>query len=201
MDLHLTRDYRVLIVPGLHGSGPAHWQTRWQQLHPFFERVEQLQWDVPDLDAWSARLDGALRASTRPAVVVAHSFGCLTTVACAEVGRIAGALLVAPADPYKFGVAARVRRALPVPSIVIGSTNDPWMNEGDAGHWADLWDSAFFNAGPLGHINADSGLGDWRFGLFCLHQLLVSVNDDRALRRRARLNPRKAGVEADLCRL
>lgn len=181
MDLQLPRDVRVLIVPGLHGSGPAHWQTRWQRLHPVFERVEQTRWDVPDLDAWSDRLDQALRDDARPAVVVAHSFGCLATVHCRSHQHIAGALLVAPADPQKFALEQRVLHPLPAPSIVIGSANDPWMSDTRAAGWAERWGSAFFNAGPLGHINADSDLGDWRFGLYCLHHLLVSIKARRPL--------------------
>ncbi len=28
------RDYRVLVVPGLHNSGPQHWQSLWQRRLP-----------------------------------------------------------------------------------------------------------------------------------------------------------------------
>lgn len=184
MDLRLPRDVRILVVPGLHGSGPAHWQTRWQRLHPSFERVEQEHWDVPDLDAWADRLETVLRAGNRPAVVVAHSFGCLATARCLDTDLLAGALLVAPADPQKFNVAERVRHSLPVPSIVIGSTNDPWMTRARAAYWAACWGSTFFNAGPVGHINAESDLGDWRFGLYCLHHLLVSIKAQHPLHER-----------------
>ena len=185
--MNYLQDFRVLIVPGLYNSGPEHWQTRWQRLHPNFERVEQDNWDVPDLDVWSERLASVLRKSSQPTVIVAHSFGCLTTVhrVGADADNIAGALLVAPADPQKFGVVERVRDVrLPMPSILIGSTNDPWMSGGWAVYWADRWGSEFFNAGPLGHINAESGLGDWRFGLFCLQQLVLAI---KGRQRRTRL--------------
>lgn len=178
--------FRVLVVPGMHNSGPGHWQTRWQRLHPNFERVEQANWDVPDLDAWSERLGAALRRSARPSIIVAHSFGCLTTVhrAGTEADNIAGVLLVAPADPQKFGVVEKVQGVrLQMPSFLVGSTNDPWMSGERAAYWARCWNSDFFNAGPLGHINAESGLGDWRFGLFCLQQLVLSVRErDHAVR-------------------
>jgi predicted alpha/beta hydrolase family esterase len=179
--------FRVLVVPGLYNSGPEHWQTRWERLHSGFERVEQADWDVPDLDVWSERLSAVLRRSAKPTVIVAHSFGCLTSVHRAGQGssNIAGALLVAPADPQKFGVAERLHQVrLPMPSIVIGSTNDPWMTGSRAAHWADRWGSDFFNAGPLGHINAESGLGDWRFGLFCLQQLVFAIKSRQRLVRR-----------------
>ncbi len=161
------RDYRVLVVPGLHNSGPRHWQSRWQRLHPDFERVEQDDWERPQLAAWSARLDQIRARDARPILLVAHSFGCLTAVhsLAREPANVAGALLVAPADPDKFGVAAALpHRSLPCPSIVIGSGNDPWMSIEHAARWAGRWGSRFVDAGPLGHINAESQLGDWPFG-------------------------------------
>jgi predicted alpha/beta hydrolase family esterase len=171
-------DFRILIVPGLHGSGPDHWQSRWQRLYPYFERIEQAQWDVPDLAAWSEQLDRVLRISTQPALIVAHSFGCLTTVHCAAstAPNILGALLVAPADPRKFGISEILRKVkLPFASIMISSTNDPWMKSRCASYWASVWGSEFVNAGALGHINAESNLGDWRLGLSKLQCLAATV--------------------------
>ena len=167
-------DFRVLVAPGLHDSGPDHWQTRWERLHPAFERVEQWDWDRPDLDAWSAQVGHMLRRSARPAILVAHSFGCLATVHRAAAGapNLAGALLVAPADPHKFGIERELMVApLAVPTIVVGSENDPWLSLERARTWARQWGSTFVNAGPLGHINADSNLDDWPIGLALLEQL------------------------------
>jgi predicted alpha/beta hydrolase family esterase len=158
----------------LHGSGPGHWQTRWQNLYPYFERVEQEEWDVPDIAAWSERLDYALRKSTQPALIVAHSFGCLAAVRSLSLNAHAasGALLVAPADPDKFGVAGLLGHArLSVPAVVVSSTNDPWMEFGKAASLTERWGGDFVNVGALGHINADSGVGDWRLGLLLLQRL------------------------------
>jgi predicted alpha/beta hydrolase family esterase len=173
-------DFRVLIVPGLHDSGPDHWQTRWQQLYPMFERVEQMQWDLPDLNAWSERLDQTLRSSTRPTLLVAHSFGCLTTVSTTsrQAHSVVGALLVAPADPHRFNIGAQLHDVvLPYPSIMIGSTNDPWMDAEHAIYWARLWKCEFVDAGALGHINAESELQDWQFGLFQLRRLIFTCKN------------------------
>jgi predicted alpha/beta hydrolase family esterase len=171
---------RVLIVPGLHGSGPDHWQTRWQQLYPSFERVEQAKWNTPELPVWSERLDEVLHTSNRPTVIVAHSFGCLTSVHRAgrlASNRLAGMLLVAPADPDKFGLTKELLDVkLPCPSIVVGSSNDPWMEAHQAAYWAQVWGSEFINAGALGHVNSESGLGDWLFGLSLLQRLAVTAN-------------------------
>lgn len=161
-------EFRVLVVPGLHGSGAGHWQTRWEQRFRWFERVEQRDWDVPDLATWSARLGDVLRKSDRPTLLVAHSFGCLAAVhrASSRAHHLAGALLVAPADPVKFGVSEQLQyRTMPCPSIVVGSLDDPWMEASRAAQWAAAWGCAHVNAGALGHINADSALGDWESGL------------------------------------
>ncbi|MBP0600164.1 alpha/beta hydrolase [Herbaspirillum sp. LeCh32-8] len=172
--------YRVLVAPGLHGSGPEHWQSRWQRLYPAFERVEQADWSQADLPRWSQRLGEVLAQQARPTVIVAHSFGCLTTVHRAAAlqaqsgaaAPIAAALLVAPADPEKFGVAAGVSHRLPFPALVVGSEDDPWMSAPRARQWAATWGADFLGAGALGHINADSGLGDWIDGQRLLLGLL-----------------------------
>ena len=163
----LFPDFHVIIVPGLHDSSPAHWQSRWARAHPEFSRVRQADWDHPDLPAWAARLDQLRASDPRPALLVAHSFGCLTAVhSIARDGRnVAGALLVAPADPGKFGV-ADLLLALPLdcPSILVASANDPWMAHECAIAWAARWGSMVVEGGHLGHINAESGLGDWPAG-------------------------------------
>jgi predicted alpha/beta hydrolase family esterase len=167
-------DFRVLIVPGLHGSEPEHWQSRWQRLYPAFERVEQADWETPDLNVWSDQLLHVLRRSPKPTLVVAHSFGCLATVRAAGYGapNLAAALLVAPADPDKFGLSASLgARPLAKPSLLVGSTNDPWMACERASFWAKMWGTDFLCAGDLGHINAESGIGDWLFGLSLLERL------------------------------
>ncbi len=108
-------------------------------------------------------------------MLVAHSFGCLTAVhsLARDPSSVVGALLVAPADPGKFGVAGDLpHHRLPCPSIVIGSGNDPWMRIEHAALWAGRWGSRFIDAGPLGHINAESQLGDWPFGQRQLQSLV-----------------------------
>jgi predicted alpha/beta hydrolase family esterase len=177
MPSNLSR-FRVLVAPGLHDSGPEHWQSRWQRLYPTFERVQQDDWSHPDLPAWSARVAAVRRRDLRPTLIVAHSFGCLASVhsIVADPQSIAGVLLVGPADPDKFGVAPLLPATpLPCPSIMIASTDDPWMPLERAERWAARWGSNFVNAGALGHINAESGLKDWLAGQ---HQLQILA--DRA---------------------
>jgi len=178
--------FRVLIAPGLHNSGPGHWQSRWQLLNPAFERVRQADWAQPDLARWAARIDHHRHhgRDQRPVLIVAHSFGALATAysVARDPHGVAGVLLVAPADPDKFQVAAHLpQQALPVPSIVVGSRNDPWMTLEKAGLWARRWDSVLVDAGALGHINAESNLGDWPQGLETLYFLAEKAQNSLAL--------------------
>ena len=92
---------RILTVPGLWNSGPQHWQTHWEAMHPDWTRVQQKNWDRPDRGEWVATLDAAIRSSDRPAILVAHSLGCSLVAqwAADRDGRgVAGAMLVAPSD-------------------------------------------------------------------------------------------------------
>jgi predicted alpha/beta hydrolase family esterase len=63
---------------------------------------------------------------------------------------------------------------LPFPSLVVGSVDDPYATVDFARGLAADWGSDFVVAGALGHINADSGLGDWPQGRKFLADLLAS---------------------------
>jgi predicted alpha/beta hydrolase family esterase len=167
-------DFRTILMPGLHGSDAQHWQSRWQRLYPAFERVVQQDWDDPQLALWSQQLDLLRARDARPTLIVAHSFGCLATVhsVARDCRNVAALLLVAPADPDKFGVAALLpQAALGCPCLMIASSNDPWISAPRAAQWARRWGSSFIDAGALGHINAESGLEDWPDGLHRLQAL------------------------------
>lgn len=167
----------TLIVPGFHGSGPAHWQTWLETQLPNTTRVSGIDWEAPILARWASAIRTAIDNQARPVWLVAHSFGCLASiVAAVDRGeKVAGTLLVAPADPERFSplglrgpedtatslasIVSDIR--LPFPSTVIASTNDPWMKLTVATHWANCWGSRFINLGAAGHINIDSGYGPW----------------------------------------
>ncbi len=173
------RGLSAFVVPGLYGSGEGHWQTHWQRRHPTLGRIEQHRWDVPLLPVWSRRvadvLADTLADTDTPAVLIAHSFGCLASIHAAVFrdAPIAAALLVAPADPAKFGIEAEMMHGpLPFPTTVVASSNDPWLRLERARGWAQLWGSEFVEAGALGHINAASQLGEWADGLRLLSRLL-----------------------------
>jgi predicted alpha/beta hydrolase family esterase len=171
-------------VPGLGGSGPEHWQTRWERLDPRCVRVVQRDWEHPDREAWLASLEAALTAAGAPAVIAAHSLGCALVAHAAGrplAARIRAALLVAPADvdspdhtPPETRVFAPIPlRRLPFPATVVASQDDPFVALARARAFAAAWGAAFVDAGPRGHLNAASGLGDWPEGRRQLDALLT----------------------------
>ncbi len=188
---------KVLIVPGLHDSGPAHWQTWLQMQYRGAVRVKQKSWDQPDLEAWARRVAEVIEASSPKTawVAVGHSFGCLALSRYLltrqppddEHGGLRSVLLVAPADPQKFGVSHLLpTQGLGVPSTVIGSEDDPWMPLARAQEWATRWGSRFVNLGAVGHINTESGFGPWPLARFKVDQL---IRDEQRHRRLERAHP------------
>lgn len=180
----------ILVVPGLYGSGLQHWQSWLEHRVPHCVRVEQPDWNNPILSEWVATFGLYMEQIAGRVWVVAHSFGCLTTVMAAKqyAERIAGALLVAPANPDRFNIEGfqpgnfycsasdpislqLPQRYLGFPSLVVGSTNDPWMPLIQAEKWANRWESRFINLGAVGHINIASGFGAWPQGLRWLQEL------------------------------
>lgn len=175
---------RILILPGWQNSGPAHWQSRWETLYGD-ERVEQADWDRPLRGDWMARLDAVLRDDPRPAVLVAHSLGCHLVAAWSAhsqlTARAHAALLVAPPDPEQPGWPAEmhswrvpVRERLPFASTLVASSDDPFCKLERAGGFATDWGSSLVLAGARGHINGESGLGDWPEGRALLDTLIAA---------------------------
>jgi predicted alpha/beta hydrolase family esterase len=175
--------WRILLLPGWLDSGPTHWQSRWEALHGH-QRVQQADWVWPRRGDWMARLDEVLLSDERPAVLVAHSLGCQLVAAWAAHSRwcerVRAALLVAPPDterddtpPQLAGWRPIVRGRLPFPSRVVISSDDPYASVERSRAMAVDWGSAVTELGPCGHVNGDSGLGDWPQGLALLDELRV----------------------------
>ena len=56
------------------------------------------------------------------------------------------------------------RSALPFASVVVLSSDDPFCSLDRGTGMAADWGSSVVVAGPRGHLNAESGLGDWPQG-------------------------------------
>jgi predicted alpha/beta hydrolase family esterase len=169
-----VKDADILIVPGYTNSGPEHWQSRWQQRLSTARRVEQAEWSKPSVEDWTSTFARAVNESHKPVVVIAHSLGVPTVIqALPRLDRaIAGAFLVAPPDVTNPDLKPRhlmtfgpyPRDALPFPSIVVASSNDPFCSLDVAEDIAAAWGSHFVQAGEAGHINAEAGYGPWPEG-------------------------------------
>lgn len=171
----------VLLLPGWQNSGPGHWQTRWEALHGFV-RVQQDDWHWPRRGDWMAQLEEAVLARPGPLVLAAHSLGCHLVAAwaahSAHSARVQAALLVAPPDTTRADLPPQlanwrrpVLQRLPFAAAVVASRDDPFADWAASQALAQAWGVPCHDAGPAGHLNADSGLGDWPGGLALLQAL------------------------------
>lgn len=163
----------VLILPGIGNSGHEHWQSLWERENPSFIRVQERDWDKPVCDEWTANLERAVAESGKETVLVAHSLACLQVIHWAATTKreISGAMLVAVPDPNGPNFPADAgsfknvpQQRLPFQSVVVASTNDPYASLEYASRCAKTWGSEFINIEDAGHINASSGLGEWKPG-------------------------------------
>ena len=171
-----TADCDILVIPGLGGSGPEHWQTRWEGRLSTARRVEQDDWDRPRREPWIERLVEEVALAERPVVLIAHSLGVVTVAQAAPglaPGRVRGAFLVALPDvesPDRVPAIVRPfaplpRDPLPFPSLLVASRTDPHCAYECAEDVAYAWGSALVDAGDAGHLNTESGHGPWPEGL------------------------------------
>ena len=171
-----TSDATILIIPGWTGSGPDHWQSRWESRLSTARRVEQEDWQRPLRKPWVRRVHEAVKAADKPVVIVAHSLGVHAAVhAAAEFapGKVAGAFLVAPPSPEAMlatkGIMdeAFIQPApkLVFPSLLVASRNDSFAPYHVSEGFAEQIGAELVDAGESGHINAASGHGPWPEGL------------------------------------
>ncbi len=171
----------LVIVPGWRNSGPGHWQSLWAERLAGAVRVEMAEddWQRPKRGAWVQAIGRTILAQPGPVVVAAHSLGCIATTHLPPEAarRIRGALLVAPADPERRGVLADFApvpyQPLPYRSVVVASTNDPYCSIRTAGAYARSWGSEVVRLQNAGHINVESGHGEWPLGLALLQSLMA----------------------------
>lgn len=187
---------RYLIVPGWQGSGDDHWQSHWQRSLPNSARVEQLDWLTPRREDWVAALEKQIVADPRPAILIAHSLGCVTVAhwaaqaPVASLRRVRGALLVAPADVQRPNCPEPLRNfapipqhLLPFPSQLVGSDNDSAASAARVIELAREWGSETAILSGAGHINVKSGHQRWEQGFAYLFRLQSRI--EQQMRRRA----------------
>jgi predicted alpha/beta hydrolase family esterase len=166
-----------LILHGLEGSGPGHWQA-WladrlaaRGLEVAFPDLPEP--DDPDPDRWLAALAAAL-GDREGWTVVCHSLACLLWLraaarADAPLGA-ARALLVAP--PWRPDVSAVERflahgagaadvAAAASETLLVGSDDDPYCPPGASSRFAEPLGLELVTLPGAGHINVEAGYGPW----------------------------------------
>jgi predicted alpha/beta hydrolase family esterase len=170
-----------LIVPGWRDSPPGHWQSLWAARLAGARRLVQEDWVHPSRDRWVETLAREVLAAPAPVVIVAHSLGCIAAVHLPPQAarRVHAALLVAPADPERraalHAFAPVPSQRLPYRSVVVASSNDPYCSARLAGAYARSWGSEFVRLPEAGHINLESGHGEWPLGAALLQTLLSAA--------------------------
>jgi hypothetical protein len=87
-------------------------------------------------------------------------------------------LLVAPSDteadsypPGTTGFTPMSTQRLPFPTIMVASTNDPYVTPERAKAFGQAWGSEVVWIENAGHINGQSGYGPWPEGVELLFKL------------------------------
>jgi predicted alpha/beta hydrolase family esterase len=168
-----------LILHGLEGSGPEHWQSwlaarlRARGLEVAYPSLPEP--DSPRLERWLDALDAELAdLPAAKTTVLCHSLGSLLWLhhaARRPSQQVARALLVAPPQPDdedaqsigfrptpldREGVAAAARE-----SRLVCSTNDPWCPPETSRRIGEATGVTIDWLEDAGHINTDAGYGQW----------------------------------------
>ena len=170
---------KFLILHGLGGSGPEHWQSwlagrlRSVGLETAFPDLPDP--DDPDPDAWLEALAGELKRAGEGPTVVCHSLACLLWLrAAARADEPLGAdrvLLVSPpwredvpevARFLRHGAGAADVAAAAHETLIVAAEEDPYR-PGDAleAKFARPLGLPAVTIPGAGHINPETGYGPW----------------------------------------
>lgn len=181
-----------LILYGLGGSGPDHWQS-WLA-RGLAARGEAVHYpslpnpDHPDKDQWLNALAQSMDAipADEELTVVAHSLACILWFHYAAQGvqrKAEHVFLVAPPSVHTkldevasfFPVPARLEevRNAAVQTLFIQSSNDPYCTLEDSLVYQGIG-VPHLTLPDMGHINIASGYGPWEWILkLCLNGSLI----------------------------
>lgn len=187
--------YSFLIIHGLGGSGPDHWQTwlydelikrKFNVCYPTFS-----DFDCPNKDVWLDELSSSLKSlpDNHRKIVITHSLGGLLWQHFAAIHNKKYAdhvILVAPPSPKV--VIPEVSSFYPVPlngnhlakvaneTLFVHSNNDHYCSVEDSTHYLKLnVPSIIFP--NMGHINTVSGHGKWPWIL----DLCMNITNNKTL--------------------
>ncbi|MEA1917506.1 MAG: alpha/beta hydrolase [Campylobacterota bacterium] len=171
-----TENSRVLILYGWEGSPAPHWQNYLEKvLHKKGIAVcfPQLSNNYfPNLDVWLKEAANTFE-TFKPNIVVTHSLGNILWFHLCNrdlVTTLDKLILVAP--PRDLSDYKDVKTFFPIkpPSnlysketILVTSTNDTYLNMGEAEELAEALHVEHIVLEKAGHINAVSGYGKWNW--------------------------------------
>ena len=168
-----------LILHGLEGSGPEHWQTwlagrlRQRGLAASYPSLPDAE--HPRLDRWLSTLGSELeRLPPAETTVLCHSLGSLLWLhhaARAPGVPVARAVLVAPAQPDEDDPQSPGFRPVPLDrdgvaaaageTLLVCSTDDPWCPPDTSRRIARAIGVEIHWLEGAGHVNTDGGYGPW----------------------------------------
>jgi predicted alpha/beta hydrolase family esterase len=179
---------RVLVLPGWQDSGPGHWQSRGKPGTDLSVCSRPTGCGRAAATGWR----GWTRCCCRPEPE--SPGGCWWRTAWAATWwppgppirstrpRVAAALLVALPDTARADMPPQLaswrvitRQRLPFAAQVVYSDDDPYCAPERALAMAADWGAPALSLGAAGHINADTGLGDWPQGLAWLRDLVAGA--------------------------
>jgi uncharacterized protein len=168
-----------LIIHGLGGSGPDHWQT-WLA-HQLKQRNHHVcyptfsNFDLPNKRVWLEELSDSMKniPDSNNLTVITHSLGCILWLhyVRSQTKRIAQkVILVAPPSPSI--ILSEASSFYPVPLqendlkrtaeriLFVHSSNDPYCSVDDSKNYLHL-ELPSLTIPNAGHINPKSGYGTW----------------------------------------
>ncbi|WP_265445824.1 RBBP9/YdeN family alpha/beta hydrolase [Flexivirga meconopsidis] len=167
----------VLLVPGLRGASPGHWQELLADEELPGLIIQHLPTDRGiDKAARIADLDRAVCAAAGPVLVVGHSAGTLVAMHWAATTASATAMLLLNVPtlgeelPPAYPRRAELRDCgwLPIPTgpleapVIVGVSSDDPLGPPDVVHrLAAGWGARTVDLGAVGHGNPAAGFGPW----------------------------------------
>jgi predicted alpha/beta hydrolase family esterase len=166
-----TRNF--LILHGLGGSGPGHWQT-WLGARLRADGLRIAYPDLPDADlpspqAWRNALEGELAAlPAGETIVVCHSLACLLWFHHVAEGGVQADRLLLVAPPSEAAGLSEIQAFFPAPlptlnhgARLVCSDDDPYCPEGAARLYGEPLGIPTDVLPGAGHINPEYGYGPW----------------------------------------
>ncbi len=186
----LPEHIHYVNVCGLGNSGPNMWMSkRENQFNTQFSRVQQKDWDYPEVSTWVLELRDHIKLlKANYIILIGHSMGCATIAHYKNShlfdNRIKGCFLVGPANVchallpetcQSFEDFPDIQN--PIPTQLIISENDPYCDLKTALHYSEIWGAEYLHMGKQGHFCGSNMYVEWKEGF----EILKDFSDKTAM--------------------